>query len=112
MKKLILSTIVLAVGLLAFAQSTTNNLSIVLDVGQDNVLHAAHNYDNQLRTNGLPPYTNVVAQQNFKTFCEGIGSVAFVEKVNAITQQREAEMLALWRAATVQKQNQALRTLQ
>lgn len=110
MKKLIIILSCL-IGALMIAQ-TTNNLQVVLPSGADAEIKAAWQYDTQLRTNGIAPYTNALPAQTFKAFTEGIASDALSEKIERIRAVRESEMLKLWRGASVQKQNTALRALQ
>lgn len=110
MKKLII--ILSLIMVVIVGAQTTNNLSVVLAPGQDGALKAAWQYDTQLRTNGIAPYTNSLPAQSFKNFVEAVAADALADKVQHIQAQREDEMLRLWRAASPAKQKAALQALQ
>jgi hypothetical protein len=92
----------------ASAQLFTNNVSVIYTQAQRDTVQAQNDLDNNLRTNGLAPYTNVQPALTLLQYFSTQSGVAFETQAASSYQQREAEFLAKLRAATPAKRIAAM----
>lgn len=79
----------------ASAQSVTNlNVDLVWPQATEDALRIAYKVDENLRTNGIAPYTNVMAAVTYKVFISDLVSVKAHESASTIIAQNEARFLA------------------
>jgi hypothetical protein len=112
MKKIIVIIGLAALAFSAQAQSTTNNITVVLNSGNDDVLRKAWQFDNQCRIAGVYPYSSVQATNTFRAYAETLASDGLNRKLDEIQRNQEGEFLHLFKNATPGKRLAALQALQ
>ena len=111
MKTLFLSALLLLAAVSVKAQATnvvavTNlNIDLVWSQATEDALRIAYKIDENLRTNGIPPYTNVVSQVTYKVFISELLSGYAEVHAPEIAAQNEARFIAVFR--TLQTTNTA-----
>lgn len=108
MKTLVVS-LLLAVATAAIAQMFTNNVSVVYSQQQKDVVSAMNDLDNNLRTNGYAPYTNVQPALTLLQYFSAQAGASLQTQAEIDFPKREAEFLKAWRAATPVKKMAALK---
>lgn len=82
----------------ASAQLVTNlNVDLVWPQATEDALRIAYKIDENLRTNGIAPYTNIVGAVTYKVFISDLVSTRAIQSSSAIMAQNEARFLAAFR---------------
>lgn len=108
MKTLILSLLLVATTA-AIAQMFTNNVAVVYSAQQRDLVQAMNDLDNNLRTNGFAPYTNVQASRTLLQYFAAQAGQGLQTQAEVDYPRREAELLAALRAATPTKRLAAMK---
>ncbi len=86
----------------ARAQLVTNTgVDFVWSQATEDTLRLAFKIDENLRTNGIAPYTNAVASVNYKTFLSELMTARITADATMIAAQNEARFLAAFRGLQV-----------
>lgn len=102
MKPLLLFALLLLAAVAAQAQLVTNsNVDLVWSQATDDALRIAWHIDENLRTNGIAPYTNVQAQVTFKVFIGELCSAQAEQTSGTLVAQNEARFLQAFRGLQV-----------
>lgn len=97
--KTILFCSLLFVAVAARAQLVTNlNIDLVWPQATEDALRIAYKIDENLRTNGIAPYTNVVGQVTYKVFVSELISARAMAETTTVMAQNEARFLEAFRA--------------
>jgi len=99
MKRIFTLIALLGLAALAISQTVTNTgLDVILDTNVDNSLRTSWKVDENLRTNGIAPYTNIVSAITYKTFLAlQMGNAGGVVDA-AVAQQEEIQLFQQIRA--------------
>lgn len=108
MKALIISILLIATTA-AIAQMFTNSVNVVYTQQQRDVVQAMNDLDNNLRTNALPPYTNVQASRTLLQYFAAQAGQGLQTQAEVDYPRREAELLAALRTATPTKRLAAMK---
>lgn len=102
MKRLITSLLLAASATVASAQLVTNsNIDVVWAQATEDALRIAYKIDENLRTNGIAPYTNVISAVTYKVFISELLSARASADAASIEAQNEARFLQAFRALQV-----------
>ncbi len=100
--KLLLSSVFLLAALTVNAQSVTNtNVDLVWSQATEDALRIAYKIDENLRTNGIAPYSNVVSQVTYKVFISEMIAARAEQDTSTIIAQNEARFLQVFRSLQV-----------
>lgn len=95
-------TLFLLTALTAKAQLVTNtNVDLVWSQATEDALRIAYRIDENLRTNGIAPYTNVVSQVTYKVFISELLSARASADTTTVIAQNEARFLQAFRGLQV-----------
>lgn len=105
MKTILSALILLAITVTVRAQLVTNlNIDLVWSQQTEDALRIAYKIDENLRTNGIAPYTNVAGSVTYKVFIGELVSTQANESSSRIVAQNEARFLQTFRALQVTNQ--------
>lgn len=106
MKKLIASLLLATSASVASAQLVTNvNIDLVWPQATEDALRIAYKIDENLRTNGIAPYTNVVSQITYKVFIGEMLAARAMADTATVMAQNEARFLEAFRALQLTNAN-------
>lgn len=106
MKRILALLLLASSASVASAQLVTNsNIDLIWPQATEDALRIAYKIDENLRTNGIAPYTNVVSQVTYKVFISEMLAARATSDTATVIAQNEARFLEAFRSLQVTNAN-------